>query len=381
VTELARANQNAMSYNSGEHIGAPEMTYKAGGDIRFVVATGCQNGCNFCHLEGHKDRDELGTLNDALAGWKTAGKNIPLIERLGGAVLDDDVKNTIRIAQLLGLNKVHLTGGEPTLHPNVLKIIDQFSKSGIQVGMTTHGEISQSLMDQFLTSGLNGINFSIHAIEPSQYLTMDLIAQEIASKYGEDAGLRFAQGRLKQKMRNITSAVTYSREQDRRFKVKANSVVQDADTAEKIVRFCNNEGIDVRLQSNLNNKVASGAMIAEVIVRLDAIPVREDIAIGDSSGSGTVYAYSGGEFKVKSFGEIYLSSMCDPCDLRDTSDCRERFYGVRVEKGLVTTCIDKQEKGTTSFSFDEFINLLERNKGVPAEIRTQYEAMSRMTEK
>lgn len=349
-----------------------EGVYNNGGDIRFVMTTSCQSGCNFCHLEGHKNAGEIGILNEALAGWKTAKKGFPLIERLGRAVGDDDVQSTIRIAQLVGLNKVHLTGGEPTLHPNTPSVIGSFSSSGMEVAMTTHGEISQPLMSRFLTSGLAGINFSIHAIEPSQYLAMDLVAQQIAAQRGQEAGLKYAQSRLNQKLANIALASAYSREYGQSPRIKVNSVVQDVNMALQIVQFCNEQGIDVRVQNDINNKTRSEAMIKEVLARLGARAVREDLAIGDSSGSGVVYNYPGGALRVKSFGEVYVPLMCDPCPLIGASACRERFYGIRIEKGFVTTCIDRQDRGETVFSFGEFINLLELDKGIPAQIRRQY---------
>ncbi len=176
-------------------------------------------------------------------------------------------------------------------------------------------------------------------------------------------------------------AVLYAREEDRRFSVKANTVVQDVATAIPVVEWCNREGVNVRLQRDISNKEQSNALIAQVIRELEAVPAREDIAIGDSSGSGTEYTYPGGSFKLKTFGDVYVASMCDDCDLKDTPQCRERFYGIRVEHGKVTTCIDRMTAGITSFSILEFLDLLEKNTGVPVFIAQQYEDMRRVTDK
>lgn len=362
----------------------PHLDYKPGGDIRFVMATGCQSGCDFCHLEGHKAQEEIGSLNPALAGWKTQ-KGIPLIDRLGNAVRGEDVRAAIKIARLLGLNKIHLTGGEPTLHPHALNVIRTFIEAGMQVGMTSHGEISSDLMDQFLHSGLSGINFSLHAITPDQYLEMDLVAQGVERNHGREAAIRYAQGRLTHKLNNIQRAVRYAREEDRRFRVKANCVIRNVEVAIQIVEWCCAHDVDIRLQRDLNNKRHSEELLDQVIARLDAVPVREDIAIGDSSGSGTVYQFKTEgrvyEFKIKEFGDVYVTPMCHGCPLKGTPQCREHFYGVRIEHNQVTTCIDLNIPGKTSFAITEFIELLVADQGVPGFISGQYNAMRRFTEK
>ncbi len=351
---------------------------KAGGDVRLVLLTSCQSGCNFCHLEGNKTEDELGTLNPALAGWK-GKRGVPIGERFDNTVRPSDVDMTIKITRELGLSRVHLTGGEPTLHPDLFNIIDKLQSAGIEVGITTHGEISSKRLDKLISSGITGINFSIHASTPEEYLSMDLVAQKLEAEQ-KGKGLHYATNRLRRKKTNIELAARYTREENPDFKVKVNSVVQDADVAKRIVEWGNEIGVQVRLQRDLNNPHRSEDLIGQVIERLGAIPVSEDIAVGDSSGSGTLYEYptnyrQTGKFKVKHFGEIYLAEMCGSCELKGTSDCRERFYGVRIKKDQVTTCIDVEKNGVTSFSQDEFLNQLNKGKGVPIAIKNQYAAM------
>ena len=346
---------------------------KAGGDIRLVLATGCQSGCNFCHLEGHKSSDEIGQLNPALVGWKDPNKkNIPLIDKLGNAVRSSDVQAAIDITKKLGMDNIHLTGGEPTLHPDIIGIISRIKEEGLSVAITTHGEISPSKFDEILYSGVDSINFSLHAITPMQYVAMDLIAQRKA-RTSPDEALNYAKVRLRNKQANIRRAIAYQNEFPDRFKVKTNTVVLNADTTREIIEWCNNEGVSPRIQRDLNNKSDSQILIDNVISELDAYPIQEDVAIGDSSGSGIMYEYKGGQFKVKEFGDIYIDEMCKSCTKKDTPGCREHFYGVRVEGGgIVSTCIDVQTQGVTVFSQDEFLSAKE---GVPTAIAKQYAQM------
>ncbi len=364
-----------MSSEFGKRPGVPTQL-KAGGDIRLVVATGCQSGCNFCHLEGHKTSNEIGQLNPALIGWKDPNKKfIPLIDKLGNAARSADVQSAIAITKKLGMENIHLTGGEPTLHPDILSTITQIREAGLTVALTTHGEINPSRFEEILQSGVNSINFSLHAITPEQYMAMDLIAQR---KAPEEA-YKYARVRLNNKHTNIRRAVEYEKENADNFKVKTNTVVLNTETTKEIINWCNQEGVSPRIQRDLNHKEDSQVIINQVIADLDANPIREDIAIGDSSGSGTLYEYSGGQFKVKEFGDIYIDEMCNECEKKDTPGCREHFYGVRVEgEGRVSTCIDVQVPGVTVFSQEDF---LQAKSGVPVAIAKQYIEMEEELQK
>lgn len=354
------------------------MSYKAGGDVRIVMLTSCQSGCDFCHLEGHKSPDEIGVLNPALSGWKTK-KGGSLESKLDGLFDADDVQMSMRIAKNMGLNKMHLTGGEPTLHPHLIEVITCFTDNGFEVGITTHGEYSQEKITSLFEAGVSGINFSLHAMNANQYLAMDLVAQNVERKHSKESALKYAEQRVAQKLANIQLAVKYA-QQDRRLRIKANTVVRDSETALNIIKWCNNAGVDVRLQRDLNNKQESDIQIQKVIQSLGAKPTRNDLAIGDSSGAGTQYRYKDGLFKVKTFGEVYISSMCNQCPLFGTQKCKERFYGLRIEHGSVSTCIDLQNEHT-QFTHQVFLDHLSKNEGIPGEIREQYSAMRRFAEK
>lgn len=329
---------------------------KAGADIRLVLHTGCQSGCDFCHLEGNKSQQEIGTLNYALTGWRNPNKkDLPFIERLGNAVKTSDVAYAIDIGQAMGLKNIHLTGGEPTLSPELPSIIKQIKDAGLTVSLTTHGEINSYRFGRLLEYGLKSINFSVHALTPEQYLAMDLIAQE-QSEHSPDKALAYAKHRLMLKKANIITALMFANQSNGNFKVATNTVVRNPQTALQIIKWLNKVGITPRLQKDLNNKSASQQAILDIIGMLRAYPTLEEIAVGDSSGSGIYYTYNGGEFKVKQFGDIYIPGMCDQCPLKGSTGCRERFYGIRVSSSGISTCIDVQTPGKTMFSFSQFLD-------------------------
>lgn len=354
-----------------------EKVYKPGGDVRLTLLTSCHSGCNFCHLEGHKSEGELGTLNEALSGWKDPSlRHIPLesrLEQTGRLVGRQDVVMAIQITQELGLGRLHLTGGEPTLHPHLVSIIQTIKQAGLTTGITTHGEYGPDLTEKLITAGVNSINYSMHAATPEDYLMMDLVAQ----RYPKENGLKYAGGRLAQKKTNILLANRYQNERPD-FRAKVNSVVQSYDATMRVVEWCLGNDIDLRLQRDLNNKETSYKVILDILDQIGAKPIRQELAELDSSGAGITYQLpSEKKLKVKFFGDIYVDEMCNDCILMDTENCRERFYGVRVEKDKVITCIDVLEAGRTSFDHQQFIEEARSGQGVPGRIKEQYKPLSK----
>lgn len=69
-----------------------------------------------------------------------------------------------------GVRKAHLSGGEPTLRPDVLDIIAAL-RQGLgpeaKIGITTHGNLRRSLsVPSLQQAGLTYINVSIHSLDP-----------------------------------------------------------------------------------------------------------------------------------------------------------------------------------------------------------------------
>lgn len=83
-------------------------------------------------------------------------------ERLEAAVAE---------AKPLGLNSVKLTGGEPTLHPEFLRIADFLAGSGLRVTMETNGTLIDSQMAHHLyeVSKLSHIAVSLDSPEAEQH--------------------------------------------------------------------------------------------------------------------------------------------------------------------------------------------------------------------
>ena len=351
-----------------------------GGTVRITMLSSCQSGCDFCHLEGHKTSNEIGTLNPAIADWKKSG-------RLDNAVKGEDIQSAIDIAKALNLDNINLTGGEPSLHPHTPEYIKIMADAGLSVAMTTHAEIYSKKFEEILHSGLEWVIISLHAITPEQYLAMDLVAQQMAKSKSHEEALRYAKMRLDKKFSNIALAVD-AQKKGLIKGVITNTVLLNLEQARGIILYCNELGILPRVQRDLNNKRKSQGLLDSLINSLNSTLTKEIQAIGDSSGAGFDYEFqdpiSGkkGCFRVKDFGDLYVDEMCNGCAKKDTDFCRERFYGVRIEPGHVRTCIDYDHFNLTNFETQGFIDQVRHEGTVPHAIMKQYEnAMITMRKK
>ena len=71
-----------------------------------------------------------------------------------------------------GVTKAHLSGGEPTLRPDLLGIIAALRAglgSEARIGITTHGNLRRNLsVGQMRAAGLTYLNVSIHSLDPDR---------------------------------------------------------------------------------------------------------------------------------------------------------------------------------------------------------------------
>ena len=84
---------------------------------------------------------------------------------------DDEILMLTRMFASLGFNKIRLTGGEPTVRANVVKIVRGIaSTEGIRaVSMTTNGVLLSRLAAPLAEAGLQRVNVSIDTLDPEKF--------------------------------------------------------------------------------------------------------------------------------------------------------------------------------------------------------------------
>ena len=117
--------------------------------IRLSISDVCNFKCGYCLPDGYKiDKSDNRTFI-----------NIEEIGRLAKALSE------------LGVSKIRLTGGEPTVRKDFFQIVKIIKKnSGIKkTVITTNGYRLDKIADDIKNSGLDGINISIDSLDPKTF--------------------------------------------------------------------------------------------------------------------------------------------------------------------------------------------------------------------
>jgi cyclic pyranopterin phosphate synthase len=95
-------------------------------------------------------------------------------ENKPGFLTLDEISNLVSALSELGVSKIRLTGGEPTVRKDFFDILKNIkSKSKINnLVMTTNGYKLNKIADQLINDGINGINISIDSLDRNKFKTI-----------------------------------------------------------------------------------------------------------------------------------------------------------------------------------------------------------------
>lgn len=84
---------------------------------------------------------------------------------------DEELLFLVKAAASLGVNKIRLTGGEPTIRPNLVKIVGEIAQTpGIKdLAMTTNGLLLPQLAKPLAKAGLRRVNISIDTLNAEKF--------------------------------------------------------------------------------------------------------------------------------------------------------------------------------------------------------------------
>jgi molybdenum cofactor biosynthesis enzyme MoaA len=137
--------------------------------LRVKVLDTCGLTCTFCHNEGNPvTADNRGrSPGDYLAAGPSGRVSIYAASN-GAAFLPVPIPADVTfgralssLCDALGFTEVHLTGGEPTLHPAVSQLTRIAVRAGLRVAMTSNGENGAKVLGACATEGMHRVNFSI----------------------------------------------------------------------------------------------------------------------------------------------------------------------------------------------------------------------------
>lgn len=84
---------------------------------------------------------------------------------------DDEIMRVVRAAAELGVRKIRLTGGEPTVRPNLVALVREIAAvPGIDdLAMTTNGVLLSRLAQPLAEAGLRRINVSLDSLDADRF--------------------------------------------------------------------------------------------------------------------------------------------------------------------------------------------------------------------
>lgn len=84
---------------------------------------------------------------------------------------DDELITLIRLFADLGFDKFRLTGGEPTIRPNIIDIVREMSHiPDVRfITMTTNGVLLKELAHPLKEAGMQRVNISIDTLDPAKF--------------------------------------------------------------------------------------------------------------------------------------------------------------------------------------------------------------------
>ncbi|AFL95516.1 molybdenum cofactor biosynthesis protein A2 [Thermococcus cleftensis] len=113
-------------------------------NLRISLTQDCNFRCFFCHREGQHFNARL-ELTPA------------------------EIERLVRIASRLGIMKVKLTGGEPTVRSDIIEIVKRIKPYVKDLSMTTNGSRLKELAKPLAEAGLDRVNVSLHSLRPDVY--------------------------------------------------------------------------------------------------------------------------------------------------------------------------------------------------------------------
>ncbi|WXG45929.1 MAG: GTP 3',8-cyclase MoaA [Candidatus Atabeyarchaeum deiterrae] len=115
-------------------------------NIRISLTQRCNLDCVYCHKEGH-------------------------VNELDREIFPAEIQRIMNVATHLGINRVKLTGGEPTLRTDLVEVVKQLSSVPAikEISMTTNGTRLENLASQLREAGLSRVNVTLDSLKSNTY--------------------------------------------------------------------------------------------------------------------------------------------------------------------------------------------------------------------
>jgi cyclic pyranopterin phosphate synthase len=121
--------------------------------LRLSVTDHCQLGCMYCR--------------------PASGCAAPTSSKATDTLCFEDIAHFIELIQRhFCLSKLHLTGGEPLLKPNLTKLIRMLADKDLDLALTTNGQCLEKHASALKQAGLRRVNVSLDSLNPTTFANM-----------------------------------------------------------------------------------------------------------------------------------------------------------------------------------------------------------------
>jgi cyclic pyranopterin phosphate synthase len=115
-------------------------------NVRISLTQRCNLNCSYCHREGH-------------------------VGEVGREMSSPELERFMKVAASLGITRVKLTGGEPTLRSDLTDAVKRLAgiRSIDEISMTTNGTLLADLATDLKEAGLDRVNITMDSLKPDVY--------------------------------------------------------------------------------------------------------------------------------------------------------------------------------------------------------------------
>ncbi len=293
--------------------------------LRPKILDSCGMTCTFCHNEGTPVAGTRLNGDILLPNPRYHGGRVSVFEDTNGVNFvpgtmqaDETFAQSLSMMrESLGVQELHFTGGEPTLHRELPELVRIARNSGFTVKMTSNGENGSGVLRECAEAGLEKVNFSIFGTTPEE------LAEVQHAKY---ANVKLAEVKLNSLQRSIDTALKNG------VKVDANIVMTDSSHAVRVKRIIDeyDSRVSVRVLNDLDKGDDSYLAIYGLMAELNAVPVQMYLEAGSSNSRVKYLLPNGREIFFKQIRRTVLPETCKDCALNNDQDCKEGYYGVRL---------------------------------------------------
>lgn len=245
---------------------------------------------------------------------------------------DDEIYRIVKESSELGIKKVRITGGEPLVRPNLVKLIGRINSiSGVEeIYLTTNGILLADMIDELALNGLKGVNISLDSLNEERFNKLTRL------------------GKLNKVLAAIDKAI------DLGIKVKLNTVIVNDINKDEIMDFVNltkEKNIDVRfielmpIGIAINYKGVTNEEVLKVISQ--NCSDYQEVVRSKSGGPASYIKLKDAKGKI-GFISAISNCFCEECNrIRLTSEgflkqCLHFDYGIDLKRKLRSGISDEE---------------------------------------